>query len=241
MEQGMVMDGQAQTDRKSGLSALIEIVIIALPLIVLGVVGTRLGSGTMLGGAIITLAYVISVGLAWLLLKRRDSSWKALGLARPESWRRTLLLAIGTCIAALVIIIIVQIVFLNLPGAQVEPIDQSRFVGVEGNVWVFVLMLAASWTTVAFGEEMIYRAFLMDRLSVVFQPTRTGIALAIAVSGIIFGLIHFVEGPLGIVSNGAFGMLFAWIYVRFGRNLWITIIAHALLNTLRFILIFGTM
>ena len=58
------------------------------------------------------------------------------------------------------------------------------------------------------------------------------------ISAIIFGVVHFAEGPVGILSNGAFGVLFGWIYVRSGRNLWITIIGHGLINTMRFTLLY---
>jgi membrane protease YdiL (CAAX protease family) len=63
--------------------------------------------------------------------------------------------------------------------------------------------------------------------------------LTVLGSGFLFGLVHFAEGPMGLVSNGAFGLLFGWIYLKSGRNLWITIIAHGLLNTLRFVLVFS--
>ena len=36
----------------------------------------------------------------------------------------------------------------------------------------------------------------------------------------------------------AFGGLFGWIYLSSGRNLWITIVGHGLLNTLRFSLLY---
>ena len=57
-------------------------------------------------------------------------------------------------------------------------------------------------------------------------------------SAVLFGAAHFAEGPLGIFMMGSFGLLQALIYLRTRKNLWVTIIAHALLNTLRFVLIF---
>ena len=43
---------------------------------------------------------------------------------------------------------------------------------------------------------------------------------------------------MGILSNGAIGGLFGWIYLRSGRNLWITVIGHGLINTFRFTLLY---
>ena len=53
---------------------------------------------------------------------------------------------------------------LNLPGAEVQPIDQSRFSLLNGNLVLFLLFVVAAWTTIAFGEEMFYRAFLINRV-----------------------------------------------------------------------------
>ena len=55
---------------------------------------------------------------------------------------------------------------------------------------------------------------------------------------VIFGIVHFAEGPVGILTNGAFGMLFGRIYSRSGRNLWPTILGHGLINTVRFALLY---
>ena len=97
------------------------------------------------------------------------------------------------------------------------------------------MMLVLAWSTIAFGEELFYRAFLISRL---VDHTAMGTGRAVVISGMVFGAIHFAEGPLGSISNGAFGILFGWIYVRTQRNLWVTIIAHGLINTLRFTLLY---
>ena len=43
---------------------------------------------------------------------------------------------------------------------------------------------------------------------------------------------------MGILSDGAFGLLLGVVYLMTGRNLWVTIIANGLLNSLRFVLVF---
>jgi len=106
---------------------------------------------------------------------------------------------------------------------------------MEGNLPFVILAIILAWTTIAFGEEMFFRSFLITRI-IDFTTIKPGPAVLIA--GVIFGVVHFAEGPLGILSNGTFGVLFGWIYLRSGRNLWITIIGHGLINTLRFILLY---
>lgn len=139
---------------------------------------------------------------------------------------------------ALVAFVAMQTIAANILialGTDLQGIDQSRFNAIEGNLPLFVLLLSLAWTTIAFGEELYYRAFLITRM---VDGARIGRWNAILIAGVVFGLVHFAEGPLGVLSNGSFGVLFGWIYLRSGRNLWITILGHGLLNTLRFTLLY---
>jgi membrane protease YdiL (CAAX protease family) len=54
----------------------------------------------------------------------------------------------------------------------------------------------------------------------------------------IFGLVHWVEGPLGVINAFAMGLILGSVYLVSNRNLWITIIAHGLANSIRFYFIF---
>lgn len=84
----------------------------------------------------------------------------------------------------------------------------------------------------------MYRAFLITQLGEIFQGAKLRWVLALIFSSVIFGLIHFYQGPLGIVNTFLVGILFGAIYLRSERNLWITIISHGLFNTLSFVLMF---
>jgi membrane protease YdiL (CAAX protease family) len=206
--------------------SLLEILIAFLPIMIFGVIGTRIGTSTFLGGVFITLGYISSILIATVILKIRGSGWQRIGMAPPQSWKRTFLLGVGTLIAILIMTIALEIIALNLPGTKVPPIDQSRFNLLSGNLTFFLLFVGLAWTTIAFGEEMFYRAFMITQLGNVLPESKLGTALVLLVSSIIFGLVHWVEGPLGVA------------YLRSGCNLWVTIIAHSLANSIRFLLLF---
>lgn len=227
-----------QSDTLSHPHALRDILIVAVPIVVLGAVGSVIGLSTLVGGAIINLGYVLAIIFGALLLKRQGSGWREIGLEKPVSWLKTVLGGVGAWVGAVVVFVAMQIIasrLLTTLGITSSGIDQSRFNPIEGNLPLFILMVILAWTTIAFGEELFYRAFLITRL---IDHTAIGQGLAIVSGGIFFGVVHFAEGPVGIISNGAFGILFGWIYVRSGRNLWITILGHGLLNTLRFTLLY---
>jgi len=231
-------EGTKRSSYKSKSVILLEILAAFLPILVLGGIGTWLGTDTFLGGMIVTLGYALSILVATFVLKSRGKGWQDIGLAQPGSWPRTVLLGIGALAALFIMTIALQIVALNLPWIEVPPIDQSRFNPLEGDLVVFLLLVVLAWTTIAFGEEMFYRAFLITQLGDVFQKSKLGTALALIASSIIFGFVHFVEGPLGVANTFFMGLIFGAIYLRTGRNLWVTIIAHGLANTIRFYFLF---
>ena len=218
--------------------SLLEILVAFLPILIIGFIGTSLGTDTLLGGMLVTLGYVLSIGVATIVLKLQGSGWSQIGLARPKSWPRTVLLGIGALIALFLMTIALQVVAINLPGAEVPTIDQSRFNPLQGNLAMFLLFVLLAWTTIAFGEEMFYRDFLITQLGNIFPQSKMGTVLALVGSSLIFGLVHWVEGPLGVANTFFMGLILGAIYIRTGRNLWVTIIAHGLANSIRFYFLF---
>lgn len=223
---------------KGNAEALLGILLAFVPLLALGITGTRLGAGTFLGGMLITLGYILTIVVASVILKLQRTGWREIGLARPNSWPRTVFLGFAALVGIFLVVNVVQWTALNLPGLATEPAEVSRFNPIEGNLAIFLLYTVLAWTTITFGEEMFYRAFLVSQLEAVFQSSKIGPALAVLGSSIAFGLAHYQEGPVGMLSTAAMGFLFALIYLRTGRNLWVTIIAHGLANSLRFMFIF---
>lgn len=185
-----------------------DTLIVATPIVVLGGVGNVVGLSTLAGGAIINLGYVLAIIFGGLIPKHQGSSWREIGLEKPASWLKTALFGVGAWVGAVVVFVAMQMIavsLLTMLGLAPSEIDQSRFNLIEGNLPLFILMVILAWTTIAFGEELFYRAFLITRL---IDHTAIGQRLAIVISGVIFGAVHFAEGSVGILSNGAFGVLF---------------------------------
>ena len=242
-EQTLTIQHHTETPRTGWIASVLDILTVLIPLLVIAFVGVILGGsasgGASLFGALtINFAYLAAILIGGWVLRRRGSGWTKIGLGRPDSWGKTILMALGTMAAAAVVVIAVQIVALNLPGAEIAPVDETRFNPLVGNVPMLLYGVLAAWTTIAFGEEMFYRAFLITKLQEVFASSKFATALAVVGSTVLFGAVHFAEGPIGFFMNGSFGLVQALIYVKTGKNLWVTIIAHAILNSIRFILIF---
>ncbi|HEY3174925.1 MAG TPA: CPBP family intramembrane glutamic endopeptidase [Candidatus Polarisedimenticolia bacterium] len=119
-----------------------------------------------------------------------------------------------------------------------SPPDLSDFRPLVGDLRLLLLMLVPMWLLAAFGEEMVYRGYLMNRLAGLFHGTPRGwLASLIAVSAF-FGWSHQSQGLTGMLQEGFAGLLLGALYLGCGRTLTVPIVAHGAANTLAFVLIF---
>jgi hypothetical protein len=119
----------------------------------------------------------------------------------------------------------------------VPQVDNSRFDILHGNLPNLILNVVAVWFTAAFFEELVWRGYLMNRL-VDLQGKETKLAWVISLIGsaIIFGLGHTYQGLGGVIQITVVGLLFGAAFLTTRRNLWPVIIAHALVDTIGFVL-----
>ena len=134
-----------------------DILLVLTPWLILGGIGEWLGDETTLGAVFIMLGYVLGVVLATIVLKRRGSGWREIGLARPDSWRKTILLGLGAFVVTTLAYLAIQMIVQNLPGLEIAPADKSSHNPIYGNLPLLILYLVAAWTTIGFGEEMLFR------------------------------------------------------------------------------------
>jgi membrane protease YdiL (CAAX protease family) len=220
--------------------ALLGLLIAFTPLLIIGLIGEWLGDGTAPGAILINIGYAFSVLTATVVLKQRDSGWRKIGLGRPASWLKAMLLAIGTVVIYIIVANILLPVLLQLlPLPAFAQADQSNFASLYNNLPMLLGYVAAAWTIIPFGEEMLFRAFVIDSLALFFQNSKAQWALALIGSSILFGLAHFSWGLPGVIQTTVMGLVLGAIFLKTGRNLWVTIIAHGILNTMVFTLIYS--
>ena len=88
------------------------------------------------------------------------------------------------------------------------------------------------WTYAAFGEEIGYRGYLLNRVADLGGRSRTALALGLLWSSTMFGFAHWYQGPAGVVSAAASGLVFGAAYLLAKRNLWVAVLAHGLSDSL---------
>lgn len=170
------------------------------------------------------------VAIGWLSLRMRGRSWKSVGLARPAGWGKTFLIAFFAA-AALQIFseFVAEPAIESLTGSRQ---DLSSFQDLVGNLPASLIMLVLVWTLAAFGEELAYRGYVLERAAALLGDSdRAYVAAMIAVS-VLFGLGHIYQGPAGVVGSTISGLLFGGLYLACGRNLWVPILAHGISDTI---------
>jgi len=120
---------------------------------------------------------------------------------------------------------------------QKQP-DLETFRALHGNLKLTLIFIALAWALAAFGEEMVYRGYLMNRVADLLNRTRAAWIISLIAVHVGFGLAHAYQGVTGIIDEGFMGVLLGIIYLRTGRNLAVPIIAHGVADSIDFVLIF---
>jgi uncharacterized protein len=174
--------------------------------------------------------------LGWLSLRVRKLRWRDVGLKRFRNWKTTIALGIAAGILLESFELFVSQPLL-VKYLHKQP-DLEVFRDLNGNLKMTLLFVALAWTLAAFGEEMVYRGYLMNRVADLLNRTRGAWVISLIVVHLGFGLAHAYQGWTGIIDEGLMGLLLGIIYLRTGRNLSVPIIAHGIGDTIDFLLIF---
>src|SRR5947208_3591926 len=173
---------------------------------------------------------VLLVGVGCGLVLLRGERLADIGLKRPESWTRTLIIGVG-----LAAIVFVAMYLSEKAGFRR---DLSKFKDVQGNLELAVLGVFYALIGAGFYEEFTFRGFLMQGLAMLFGGSRGWWIGACVVQGVLFGLAHAYQNPLGIAITATLGILMGLLVLASGRNLWAVILGHGLFAESRFVLFY---
>ena len=210
----------------SRLTAFVDLLIVVAVLVI--VKQSVLPHTVVYAGPVSTFSAMV---VATFLLHRRGFSWAGLGLNWPESWPRTLGLAVLIFIAFLLTVAAFQ----ALADLFFEDIGTSgRFDFVRGNLGAYLLIMAIVWTHGSFFEELLFRAFIITKGEAALGGTRIASLLAVVLAAIFFGYRHYYyQGMHGAVVTGGIGLVFGLIYLKIGRqNIMPLIIVHGIANSI---------
>jgi membrane protease YdiL (CAAX protease family) len=173
---------------------------------------------------------------ASLSIRLRGQTWKSFGWGLYRSWGRTLGYGVLFGIAnELLELFVTQPLLVRLFHRWP---DLSDLRPIVGNPKALVIALILTWTLAAFGEELVSRGYLMNRVADLFGGTRNAWVLSLVLTSLSFGFGHFDQGLVGQIENVIGGALLAVFYLVCGRKLGVPIVAHGVQDTIDVVLIF---
>lgn len=209
-----------------------QLIVIIGCIIIYEIIGKYLpiGSYSTFGSAIIVIV------LIYLLGKLEGETFIERSFVNPDKWGREWVSAlVKSCLiliaSAYILFPFIDIILDNTP-------DYSAFKILEGNISLLIIQLIIVWTIVAFGEEIIFRGFLMGRIKKIVGNKRLGQFLNVIISSSIFGFLHSYQGLSGQIFTGLIGVFLAINFIYKEYNLWQNILIHGFIDTIAMILFF---
>lgn len=172
--------------------------------------------------------------LGWASLRLRGLRWRDVGLRRGPSLRRLAYLAIVGGIALETLqLTITQPLVTRLLGA--EP-DLHQLADLQGNLPRLALYVVLSWTLAAFGEELVWRGYVLNRLLGLVGRWRAPYSVGLVLASVLFGLAHAYQGAPGIIVETVSGLILGAVYLGCDRNLVVPIAVHGVVDTIDVVL-----
>jgi membrane protease YdiL (CAAX protease family) len=192
--------------------------------------------------------------LGWISIRLRGLRWKDVGFkldlvgrgpSRPTNSDGTE--AVPPFARLLVIGVVVGAAMEALELFATQPLltrilgqgpDLRQYNVLIGNGRVLVLGIVLAWVLASFGEEAVYRGYLLNRCADLLGRSSVAWTASAVLITLLFGLAHFPQGSTGIVENIIDGAILVAVYFATNRNLLAPIIAHGIQDTVDVLLIY---
>ena len=158
-----------------------------------------------------TLLLAARVGLTAYFVAASGLPLRRFGLVRPRVVRDTIVFVMACAVCGAIWWV----------GPLIHR-GHDAIEGVEGKPVPSLFLLCVAYWVVGFGEELLYRGYLITRLKQLFSSDFQVLIL----SSLIFGSVHAYQGLPGMAMTALFGLAFGFLFMR-TRTLWPLAVAHA--------------
>ena len=184
---------------------------------------------------IVWVANIIMIFLVWLGQWFRKRDLGDFGLTWPrgtlKSKFRLFLWSLLVFILSLFAFILGSVLMSAL-GITAAQADMGSYAFLKNNPVIFGISLIGVFIVSSFGEELIYRGFLIQRISSLVDHIKYQKVVAVITSAVIFGLVHYQWGITGMVQTTFMGLVLGTCYILLKNRLVILILAHAYMDAL---------
>jgi hypothetical protein len=110
-------------------------------------------------GHLLLLGLLLSVAVAWIGMRFQSVSWADLGLTWPRKPRTVFIISV---VATLGLIPATYALRQVVTAVSSQKPSLDAFQAIEGNITALLIGLVVVWTFAAFGEELLFRGFLLN-------------------------------------------------------------------------------
>lgn len=228
-----------KSDHQNWIYTLGEMLLVFLPaLLFIEFTKSWVGEDLIRSYSVVWIANLMMLAMIWTSLKLRGESWKEFGLTfnrvSLKKGYRTFGQSLVVFVFGISCFILGSIIVANITGMP-ESADFSRYDFLKDNLGALLLSLLGVYFISSFAEEVIYRAFLINRIEEITHSFKYSKIIAVLLSSVFFGLIHYEWGAMGMVQTGFMGLAMGISYFVLKKRLWPLIIAHMYMDTLLFV------
>ena len=177
----------------------------------------------------IVFATVIVLLASWVEYKK--GTFKSLGFRR-SNLKAFQLLVVAPLVAGAMFLLYWFVLIPVVTQLTGKPMDFSQLEVYKGDLKAILVLVPLVWISAAFGEEILFRGYLMRQFSKFFGNDKVSIVLNILILGVAFGLLHEYQGVSGQIVTGILGVILATIFHLRKDNLWFNVAVHGLFDTI---------
>lgn len=183
---------------------------------------------------IIFAALIILIASA---IEHRKKLFRALGFQRKNINLKSLLIY-APLLGIAIFLCYGYVMIPSVTYLTGEPMDFSVFEQFKGNLSASLSLLIYIWISAAFGEEIVFRGYLMRQFTKFFGSSKISLAINILLFGFLFGFIHAYQGISGQILTGIIGILLAVIFHIRKNDLWFNVALHGFIDTVAVVYIY---
>lgn len=177
---------------------------------------------------------IVCLALVVFILRKENKTLRDIGLKPKGISIKTFVIGI---LSALLWVAFMKWIYLPIISFFFTVPDYTEYNFIQNHLSNLIITTIAAWIIGGFYEEIIFRGFIQKTIQNWFKNNHSFLIAGILTS-FIFGLYHYQQGYLGIISATLGGLFWTYLFNRFGLNLWYTIISHAIFDTITLTLIY---
>jgi len=179
------------------------------------------------------LGYFFGLGITLFIIWQKKWDWSYAGIGQKLNLK-TIINSVWISISFFIISGIIDTILQYYLGNH----DLSSLNDIRGDFGSYAGMMVIVWVFAAFGEELLFHGYYMQRLAKLFGGSNKAWVLSGILIAIYFGISHGYQGLSGIIGVGIGSLFFAALYFKNRNNLMLLVLIHGIYDSIWITLIY---